>query len=84
MGGGGGGGGGEGGESRGTCLISSLFMVSIDIFLCLSFFLIFFFQVMLFLGGLVACYMLSVVVSLAFEAPMMALEKAVLGRSKRD
>ncbi|KAK7095528.1 nose resistant to fluoxetine protein 6-like [Littorina saxatilis] len=40
--------------------------------------------VVLFLATLVACYMLSAVVSLAFEAPMMALEKVILNYKKND
>lgn len=39
--------------------------------------------VILFLALLVACYMVSAVVSLAFEAPMMALEKLVLPHRSR-
>jgi hypothetical protein len=38
--------------------------------------------VVLFLATLVACYMLAAVVSLAFEAPMLALEKIILKRKR--
>ncbi|KAL8596761.1 hypothetical protein ACOMHN_053857 [Nucella lapillus] len=40
--------------------------------------------VVLFLALLVVCYMVSAVVSMAFEAPMMALEKLLLNRKKTE
>ena len=43
-----------------------------------------YFQVVLFLAVLVVCYMLSAVVSLAFEAPMLALEKLILSYRKNE
>ena len=39
------------------------------------------FQIWMFLGGLVVTYGISFVTSLAFEAPMMALEKVVFPRN---
>jgi hypothetical protein len=39
---------------------------------------------MVFLAVLVVCYVASAVVSLAFEAPMLALEKIVLNYRKSE
>jgi hypothetical protein len=41
-------------------------------------------QAYLFLGHMVASYAVAFVTSLAFEAPMMALEKAFLKRDRKS
>ena len=43
-----------------------------------------YFQIYLFLGHLCASYAVAFIVSLAFESPMMGLEKALLGREKNS
>ena len=43
-----------------------------------------FFQVYLFCGNLCLSYAVAFIVSLAFESPMMGLEKVLLGREKNS
>ena len=43
---------------------------------------VFLFQVILFMGNLTVSYAVAFVVSLAFEAPMMGLEKVLFRREK--
>ena len=45
---------------------------------------ILFFQSYMFIGNVVVSYAVAFITSLAFEAPMMGLEKVVLGRGKNS
>ena len=71
----------------GHCLLLPLaFQIYNDMFFpsIFIYFFIYSFQAYMFLGHMCMTYALAFLVSLAFESPMMGLEKALLGREKNS